>query len=361
MGIHQGEESMSIVSRKSDHIRIVLEEDVDFRGKATGFQEYDFVHCALPELDYSEVSTEVTFLGKSLTFPLMISAMTGGCPDALVINEMLAELIQAEGLAIGVGSQRPMADESRYKESYRIVREKAPDRVIVGNVGAAQIARMEKPDSVKRMVEVIQANAMAVHLNPLQECLQPEGDRDFTGVLRGIEDLVRALEVPVMVKEVGCGISQEVAERLANVGVQYIDVAGAGGTSWAAVESFRQKDTDLAGRFRDWGLPTAISLKEVTGVRGIHAIASGGIRDGQTMAKALALGAEICGAAAPFLRVLSEGGVDALRKTVQEWRESLKMVLFLTGSRSIDQIRRPGVIYFKGRDAAKREVTPGEK
>jgi isopentenyl-diphosphate delta-isomerase len=331
---------MSVSKRKAEHIQIVKNEAVEFERKSTGFEYYDFIHCALPEAHYDRITPAVTFLGKSLSFPLLISPMTGGFHEGEIINRQLAQVCHHEEVALGVGSQRQILEDNRYVESYRVVRKSAPKAVIIGNIGAAQIATMKNLDPVKRMVEIIEADAMAIHLNPLQEILQPDGDRDFRGVRKRIEQIVGELSVPVIVKEVGCGISASVALQLVEAGVSFIDVAGAGGTSWAAIEAHREKRIDLSERFREWGIPTAQSLERISRIKGIRLIASGGIRDGQTIAKALALGAEICGAAYPFLKKLLEEGVEGLCSTISLWREEFKMVLFLTGCQKVSDLTR---------------------
>lgn len=321
-------------------MRISLGEDVSFRTKTTGFEQYEFIHCALPELNYDEIRTECFFLNRTLAFPLMISAMTGGWAGAVDINARLASVCHAMKLALGVGSQRQMFEGNQALESYRVVREKAPDEAVIGNIGASQLVGLTDFTPILKMAECIRADAMAVHLNPLQELLQPEGNRNFKGVLRGIEELVRHVEIPVIVKEVGCGISEQVAKSLVNVGVRYIDVAGAGGTSWAAIESFRSKDRQYALRFREWGIPTALSLNQVVRVPKVRAIASGGISDGVMMAKALAMGAELCGSAMPMLKALMQQGEEGLERLLCQWREELRMTLFLTGSPDIKALRR---------------------
>ena len=338
---------MRISRRKSEHIRIALEHDVSFRTKTAGFEAYEFIHCALPEMNYDEISTKTEFLGKRLSFPMMIGAITGGYKGAISINQQIAEVCRRRQIAICVGSQRQMIENDRHLESFRIVRKTAPNEVIVGNVGAAQVAGLKDLSPILKMVDLIEADAIAVHLNPLQELLQHEGDKLFRGVLKGIEKLVHGLTVPVMVKEVGCGISEEVAKRLSNAGVKYIDVAGAGGTSWAAIESFRMKKRDLALRFRDWGIPTVESLQMVSRVKGVHMIASGGIRNGQSVAKALALGAELCGAALPFLRVIFGKKREGLTSLLDQWQEELKIVMFVTGCKRILDLQRKGVLVKK--------------
>jgi isopentenyl-diphosphate Delta-isomerase len=334
---------MSISKRKSDHVRIALNHQVHFRGKTSGFEAYDFSHCALPELDHGDVSTETEFLGKTLSFPLMVSPMTGGFDGALSINRILAEICESERIALAVGSQRQIIENSDHIETFRVVRKKAPSTVIIGNIGASEVVGVTDLSPFKRMVDLIEADALAVHLNPLQELLQPEGKARFRGVLKGIGRLVSGLGVPVLVKEIGCGISREVALKLASVGVEFVDVAGAGGTSWAGIESYRGKKK-LAGAFWDWGIPTADCIVSVKKVKGISVIASGGIDGGIAAAKALALGADLCGAAQPLLKALSIGRKPGLTALLRDWREELRTVLFLTGCRDIGGLRRPGVL-----------------
>jgi isopentenyl-diphosphate Delta-isomerase len=339
---------MTVSKRKKEHVDIAVNRDIAFKNKTTGFERYDFVHCALPEMAYDEADPSVEFLGRRLSFPMMVSAMTGGFSGAMRINLALARACQSERIALGVGSQRQIAENGLHVGTFKVVRQAAPDVPIVGNIGASEIAAGRGTAAVERMVDLIEADAMAVHLNPLQELLQPEGNRDFRGVLDGIEKLVRALRVPVIVKEIGFGISREVAGRLASVGVRWIDVAGAGGTSWAGIESHRGAKRHLARAFWDWGLPTAVSIGEAGAVEGVRIIASGGIRDGLDAAKAVALGAELCGAALPMLRALETGRRNALTALVAGWRESFKTVLFLTGSRACADLRRPGVLRSAG-------------
>jgi isopentenyl-diphosphate Delta-isomerase len=336
---------MTISKRKKEHVDIAMTRDVGFRDKTSGFERYDFIHCAAPEMAYEETDPSVRFLGRRLSFPLMISAMTGGYAGAARINRKLAEVCQAEKIALGVGSQRQTSENRDHLDTFRIVRKTAPDIPIVGNIGASQIARMGGFSQVRRMVELVGADAMAVHLNPLQELLQPGGNRDFRGVLGAIEKLVGALKVPVIVKEIGCGISEETARRLAAAGVRWIDVAGAGGTSWTGIESHRGADQRLAREFWDWGIPTAESIRMALKAEGAAVIASGGIRDGLSMAKAVALGAELCGAALPMLRALgNRGGSSGLSRLIGEWRETFRAVMFLTSSRTCADLRRPGLL-----------------
>ena len=335
---------MAISDRKSEHLRLALKRQVHFRDKTTGFEAWDFVHCALPELDFAEINTETEFLGEKLSFPLIISAMTGGFRGAVKINQQVAEVCRSERVAMGVGSERQILESDRFLQSYRIARQTAPESVIIGNMGGTQLLYMEDMKPVQRMVDLIEANAMAVHLNPLQELLQPEGDKHFTGVLKAIERLVKTIKVPVIVKEIGCGISKDTAKKLVSAGAAYIDVAGAGGTSWAGIESCRNPKNRLAPLFRDWGIPTAESVEAVAGIKGARVIASGGVDSGMVMAKAMALGAECCGAALPLLRALKAKKTGGLIKLIREWRETLKMVMFLTGCGDIGALRQKKIL-----------------
>lgn len=339
---------MNLSKRKLDHIRICLNEDVLFKNKTTGFEQYDFIHCALPEMDLKDVDTEISFLGKTLSFPFMINAMTGGFKDAFQINECFAQACKIEKIGLEVGSQRQIFENDKYINTYKIVRKTAPDAVIIGNIGAAQTAECYDFDNIKKLIDVIEADSMAVHLNPLQEVLQPEGDVNFSGVLNGIEKLVNSLSVPVIVKETGCGISSQIVEQLVNVGVEYIDVAGAGGTSWAKVESFRNKQ-DFTDAFEDWGIPTAECLEMAGSVKGALIIASGGVKGGITIAKALALGAECCASALPLLKIQDSSGLKGLVDLIVKWRKELKIAMFLTGSRSVRDLKRPGLLVKKGK------------
>lgn len=334
---------MTISRRKREHIDIARDRDVAFRDKTSGFEAWDFVHCALPEASFDKIDSGIEFLGRGLSFPFMVSAMTGGFRGAADINRRLAEVCQAEKIALGVGSQRQAFENNRHLETFRVVRRLAPDIPVVGNIGASEIARLTDFAPVERMVELVAADAMAVHLNPLQELLQPEGNRDFRGVLDAIGRLAAALSVPVIIKEVGCGISADTARRLVEAGVSWIDVAGAGGTSWTGIESHRGGRRRMAGVFWDWGIPTAVSIGMVRTVPGVRVIASGGIRNGLDAAKAVALGAEICGAAMPVLKSL-DSGPAGLSRLIAEWRDQFKAVLYLTGSRACRDLHRPGVL-----------------
>jgi isopentenyl-diphosphate delta-isomerase len=336
---------MTVSKRKKEHIEIALNQDVQFKNKTTGFEKYDFIHCALPELNFDEISTTTEFLGKPLSFPMMISAITGGFDGALEINRLLAEVAQENQIALGIGSQRQALRDDTHLETYTIVRKTAPDALIIGNIGAEEIAGETNTDPLKKMVDSIQADALAVHLNPLQEILQPEGKGHFKGVLKGIETLVKTLKIPIIAKEIGCGLSQQVAWKLKNAGVKIIDIAGAGGTSWAGIEYHRGADPQLAQSFWDWGIPTVESLRMASSIRGLEIIVSGGIEGGLMIAKALALGACLCGAARPILHIIQSRGAEGLSTVLDHWKEELRMVLFLTGCENIGSMKKKKILY----------------
>ncbi|MBN2414247.1 type 2 isopentenyl-diphosphate Delta-isomerase [bacterium] len=329
---------MSIARRKNEHVLICLREDVEFVRKTAGFEQYDFGHCALPEIDYDTVDTGIEFLGRRLSFPFMISALTGGSKETGKINQVIGELCNEFDIAAGLGSQRAMLEDEAAISSYTVVRKAAPRGVIIGNIGAAQIRRDDAPDLVKRLAETVGADAMAIHLNPLQEILQPEGNRDFTGVFQALENLRRALEIPLIVKETGCGISPDLVARFTECGIDYIDVAGAGGTSWAAVEMMRTSD-DTESVFREWGIPTAECIEAGAAVPNARIIASGGIRSGLDLAKAIALGAVLGGAALPVLRAVAGGSNEEGRRLIGKWKREFTSVLFLTGAANVATFR----------------------
>lgn len=341
---------MSHSDRKADHIRINLDEDVNFHQLTAGFERYRFVHQALPELDLSQVETGVTLFGKRLAAPILVSSMTGGTERAGLINQRLAEAVQERRVALGVGSQRAALEEPAAAASF-VVRRYAPDALIFANLGAVQLNYGYGVDECRRAVEMVEADALILHLNPLQEVLQPEGDTNWRGVLPRIEEVCRHLDVPVIAKEVGWGISAEMARRLINAGVSAIDVAGAGGTSWSEVEKHRaptERLRRLAGAFREWGIPTAESLGQVVTVRdelspGLPVFASGGIRTGQEIAKAVALGADLVGLAGPFLKRVVESQ-QAVVDEIEILEAEMRIAMFASGAADLDGLRRPGVL-----------------
>ncbi|MEY2983892.1 MAG: hypothetical protein RLZZ568_509 [Cyanobacteriota bacterium] len=328
--------------RKADHIRIVLEEDVVGKGVTTGFEHFFLEHCALPSVNLDSVDLRVNLWGKSLRSPWLISSMTGGTAEARQINLNLAEVAQALGIAMGIGSQRAAIENPALAVTYQ-VRSVAPDILLFANLGAVQLNYGYGLDEAKQAVEMIEADALILHLNPLQEAVQPQGDRQWLGLWSKLEALVAALPVPVIIKEVGNGINRTLARRLEACGVAAIDVAGAGGTSWSEVEAHRQTDPvakQVAHAFVDWGLPTALSLREVVqGTSQIPVFASGGIRSGVDAAKAIALGASLVGSAAPGLGA-AHVNVEAVYQHYAARLEELRIAAFCCDAANLAQLRQ---------------------
>jgi isopentenyl-diphosphate delta-isomerase len=336
--------SKPTVSRKKQHVELTLTHDVSFQGKTTGLEMWEFRHNALCELNFSDVDPSTTFLGKKLTLPFMISSMTGGYPDALLINRALAAVCEEMGIGMGVGSQRQALEDIEYHRTFSVVREVAPSIPIIGNIGAAEVVRMKNADGVKRLADLVGADGFAIHLNPLQELLQPEGTPEMRGVLEGIRMLVRELAIPVVAKEIGAGLSADVVRRILEAGVRHIDVAGAGGTSWAGVEILRHKSTASATSvFWNWGIPTATAVQQAAQLKGrpeqFTLIASGGLASGMDAAKCIALGADLAAAARPLLKALHRGGKRALREQISAWGFQLRGAMFLTGCRTISELQ----------------------
>jgi isopentenyl-diphosphate delta-isomerase len=328
--------------RKREHIETVLTEDVRAKGVTTGFERFLFDHVALPELALDEIDLAATLWNRRLAAPLLISSMTGGTAAARDINRRLAEAAQTLGLAMGVGSQRAAIEDPALAPTYR-VRDVAPDILLFANFGAVQLNRGFGADEARRAVEMVEADALILHLNPLQEAVQDEGDRDFRGLYRKIEAIARALPVPVIVKEVGNGIGGAVARRLADCGVAAVDVAGAGGTSWSEVEAYRSRDPvrrGIAHEFAGWGIPTALALIEARrAASDLILFASGGIRGGVDAAKALRLGAALVGSAAPMLGSAT-ATADSVIARMQRLIDELRIACFCTGARDLGALRR---------------------
>ncbi len=331
--------------RKDDHIRIVNEEE-DVQTTGTGFADVHLVHEALPEIHRDEIDTSIEFLGHDLDAPILIESMTGGHPNATEINRALATAAEETGIAMGVGSQRAGLEDESTVESFSVVREAAPTAFVYGNLGAAQLVEYDL-ETVERAVEMIDADAMAVHLNFLQEAVQPEGDVDARGCLDAIERVAADLSVPVLIKETGNGISRETARKLADAGVDAIDVAGKGGTTWAGVEAHRAKAVGerrgqrLGTLFREWGIPTVPSVIEA-GEAHSTVVASGGVRTGIDVAKAIALGSAAGGAAKPFLGPAGQGA-RAVVRTVEDFVADLETAMFVTGSKTVPELQAADV------------------
>ncbi len=329
-----------VSNRKVEHLRINLEENVQFFDVSTGLEKYRFVHQALPELDLAEIDTTLTLFGKTLRAPLLVSSMTGGASEAERINRNLAQAAQATGIAMGLGSQRAAISDPALARTYR-VRDIAPDILLFANLGAIQLNYGYGIEECQRAVDMIQADALILHLNPIQEAVQDHGNTNWSGLLKKIEQVCRALEIPIIVKEVGFGISENTARQLANAGVRALDVAGAGGTSWAAVEAKRAPSAELkqlAEMFWDWGLPTADSLVAARNAApNIPIFASGGIRNGIEIAKCVALGASLVGLASPLLKlanISAEHATDGVHALVKQ----LHVAMFGIGAANLKQL-----------------------
>ena len=329
-------------TRKADHLRICLEEDVQFRALTNGLDKYRFEHTCLPELDLSEVDISTQFLGKTLNTPLLISSMTGGTQQAKTINCRLAVAAEKHGLAMGVGSQRIAVENPDTAHTFA-VRSLAPNAMLFANLGAVQLNYTYGLSQCLRVVDILQADALILHLNPLQECIQPNGDTKFKGLLDKIAQLCKQIDVPVIAKEVGNGISTTMAAKLIDAGVDAIDVAGAGGTSWAKVESQRAENNlqrRLGRTFADWGISTADCIVQIRDRnRDLPLIASGGLRDGMEVAKAIALGADLAGLAFPFLQAASQSE-SAVDESIELLIAEIKTVLFCTGNANLEQLKR---------------------
>lgn len=336
-------EKPQIFRRKDDHIRINLEEDIH-SGITTGLERIGLEHCALPEFNLEDVDLSTTFLGHKLQFPLLISSMTGGTAEGERINTHLALAAQAAGVAMGVGSQRAALVGSADLDSFRL-RRFAPDIALFANIGAVQLNYGIGLDECRRLVEMASADALILHLNPLQEALQPEGDTHFADLLPKIGRLCHELGVPVIVKEVGWGISAPVARQLKEAGVAAIDVAGAGGTSWSQVEMFRHSDESgrrIAAHFREWGIPTAVALKAIrSSDADLPLIASGGLQTGIDMAKCLALGANLCGMAGRLLKAATVS-TETVNEVFSELRRELQIAMFACGARDMISLQHTG-------------------
>ncbi len=328
-------------SRKADHIRINLDEDVR-SGLTSGMERYRFIHQALPELNLEDVELNLRLFGRELRAPILISSMTGGTEQAGRINRTLAEAAQETGIAMGLGSQRAAIENPGLSGTFQ-VRQFAPDVLLFANLGAVQLNYGYGIEQCQRAVDMIEADALILHLNPLQEAVQPEGDTRFAGLLNRIDAVCQALPVPVIIKEVGWGFSEQAARQLSEAGVAAIDVAGAGGTSWTQVEMHRAETQDqalLAAAFIDWGIPTAQAIINVRKVApNLKVFASGGLRDGIDIAKCVALGASLGGMASPFLKAANQS-LEKTIDTISLIRRQIEITMFASGTANLEQLRK---------------------
>ena len=328
--------------RKKEHLELSLKADVSFKSKSNGFDYYEFIHDAATEVELDKISFETKFFKKKINYPFIISCMTGGTGEAENINAQLAIAAEELRIPIGVGSQRQALESKNFRNTYDVIRKNAKSVPVLGNLGAAELIKIKSFNDVKILVDLIQADAFVIHLNPLQELLQLEGTPYFKGLIKSLKKLVKQIEIPIIVKEVGAGISGKVARELLETGVQGIDVAGAGGTSWAGIEMLRNKST-MNDYFWDWGLPTSFCLRENSKLKKKYKfilIGSGGINSAIDAAKAFALGAECVASARIILKELDSNGIDGVKNLIGDWFESIKKIMFLTGSKSLNDLRK---------------------
>lgn len=334
-------ETPSTESRKVDHIRINLDQDVQFPRLSTGLEKYRFMHQAIPELSLADIDTSVSVFGKTLSSPILISSMTGGTEMARRINQNLARAAQTHTVAMGLGSQRAALENESLASSYEI-RDAAPDILLFANLGAVQLNYGYGIDHCRRAVDMVGADALILHFNVLQEAVQAEGDIDFSGLLHKVERICSQLPVPVIAKEVGWGFSELNVRNLENAGISAVDVAGAGGTSWSEVEYHRAPSAfhaRVARSFADWGIPTAEALIQARSASTeLTIFASGGVRDGIDIAKCIALGADLAGFASPFLRAADESA-EAVDVLLQELNAQLRIAMLCTSSQNIEGLR----------------------
>jgi len=335
--------------RKTDHLEICLRENVQARRVTTGFEELHLVHKALPETNRKEIDLSTRVFNHKFSAPLLVESMTGGTSKATKINAAIARAVEELGLGMAVGSQRAAIEDPKVERTFKIAREEAPNAFIIANLGAPQLAGGYGVKQARKAVEMLEADALAIHLNPLQEAIQPEGETSYVGVLDAIKKIVKGLDVPVVVKETGCGIAATEVKQLEAIGVAAVDVAGAGGTSWAAVEYYRAKSQmdearqRLGETFWDWGIPTVASLVEVTQRVRVPVIASGGLRSGIDVAKALALGASLAGMAYPILDAASHGA-EEVKKKLQLVIDELRNTMFLVGADSVQKLKKVPIV-----------------
>jgi len=331
--------------RKADHIRISLEKDVQARKTTTCFEDIHLIHKALPEINKQEINLSTEVFNHKFSAPLIVGAITGGTPEATRINAAIAEAVEELGLGMGVGSQRAAIEDKKLEKTFTIARKKAPNAFLIANIGGVQLVNGYSIKEVEKAVAMIEADAIAIHLNPLQEAIQPEGQTNFRGILEKISEIAEKIDKPLIVKETGAGIAAEEAKKLETVGVNGIDVSGAGGTSFAAVEYYRVKGPKnsfqrrLGDVFWDWGIPTAISVVEVSQSVKIPVIASGGVRDGVDMAKALALGANLTSLSQPILQAAVKGARET-KNVLSLLIEELRNAMFLVGANSVQELHK---------------------
>ncbi|MCF8412317.1 MAG: type 2 isopentenyl-diphosphate Delta-isomerase [Melioribacteraceae bacterium] len=331
--------------RKNDHIQLSLNDNGNYRNKTAGFELYDFEHYAATEVLLTNIDLTTDFFGNRIYYPFIISCMTGGTVETGKINEMLAETASELNIPVGVGSQRQALEGTNQHQSFKVLRQKARNVPILGNIGAAQFSKFKGLDEIRLMIDLIEADVMVVHLNPLQELIQKEGQTDFVGLIKNLEKVCAKITTPIIIKEVGAGIGPNAAKQLLNTGIMGIDVAGAGGTSWAGIETLRNGENE--SEFWDWGLPTTYCIRKISKLKKNHnfkLIASGGITDGFDIAKSIILGADYTAAAKPVLQSVADGKSENGIKLIKNWFEQVRQIMFLTGSHNLDLLKKKKLI-----------------
>ncbi len=334
-----------ISKRKEEHIDLCLNHDVAYQ-KSNGFEQYDFIHEALTEVVFDDIKFDTQFLEKTISYPFMISSMTGGTERAKALNEKLSIVANKLNISIGVGSQRALLESSEHSDTYKVIRERAPKVPVLSNIGAAQIVQLKNITSLLKIIEIISADGLIIHINPLQELLQKEGEIKFEGLLHKISEIKREIDIPIIAKEVGSGISKGTARKLLDIGVDVIDVAGSGGTSWAAVELLRNPNPEN-DYFREWGLKTSFCVKEIAKLKDEYdftLISSGGINNFVDAAKSLALGADMFASASIILKTLERSDVDGVIKLIEGWFSGIRKIMFLTGSKNIMELQQNKIL-----------------
>ncbi|MHA1379353.1 MAG: type 2 isopentenyl-diphosphate Delta-isomerase [Candidatus Helarchaeota archaeon] len=337
-----------ITDRKLEHILICLEKNIESMHKKTGFQDVEFIHRALPELNFNELDISIEIFNHKFDAPILINAMTGGHEVSKIINENLARLADEFNIALVLGSQRAAIKDPKLEYTYNIARKTSPKAFIIGNLGAPQITKEFGMNEINKAIQMINANALTIHLNALQESLQDEGEPIYEGVLEALKKIKNQINIPLIIKETGAGIAREEVNLLKNSGVDAVDISGAGGTSWAAVEYHRtfkngSFSPEIAKTYWDWGIPTAISTIEASMID-ISLITSGGIRNGLDIAKAIALGADLVGMSLPFLKAAYENNYELLKKIMNKCIKELKIAMFLTKSKNITDLKKSNLI-----------------
>jgi len=331
------EQTEHIITRKKEHLELCKTNAVQFKEKTSGFEKYDFLHAALSEVQIEKIDLSKKFFGKKVSYPFLISCMTGGTTEGENINLQLAEVAAELNIPLGLGSLRFALETTQYDEHFKQIRKAAKDVPILGNIGGAQLVRMKSFKPLFSLLDKVQSDVLVVHLNPLQELLQKNGEPDFYGIKKSLQKLVKQSPIPIIVKEVGSGISKKVSQALLDIGISGIDVAGAGGTSWAGVEILRNKQP-VENPFWDWGIPTSFCIKTIAELKKENKfmlIGSGGINTSFDVAKALALGADFAASARTILQTLLKSREPGVISLIKDWFEDVKRIMFLTDSQNL--------------------------